>query len=64
MIILVEVLSAKGIDGESISIMNDEAKYQKAEEVKLQANAAFKAQKFDEALILFKEASSYISKLS
>ena len=44
--------------------MNDEAKYQKAEEVKLQANTAFKAQKFDEALVLFKEASSYISKLS
>mmetsp|Transcript_41380 Transcript_41380/g.54424 ORF Transcript_41380/g.54424 Transcript_41380/m.54424 type:complete len:139 (+) Transcript_41380:298-714(+) len=44
--------------------MNDEMRQQKAEETKERANVCFKAQRFDEALVLFKEASTYISKLS
>ena len=37
---------------------------QKAEETKERANQVFREQKYDEALALFKEASSYISKLN
>ena len=37
---------------------------QKAEETKERANQLYKEKKYDEALILFKEASNYINKLS
>lgn len=37
---------------------------QKAEETKERANQVFREQKYDQALVLFKEASSYISKLN
>ena len=44
--------------------MNDEIKYTQAEEFKAKANVAYKEKRYDEALQLFKEASTYISKLS
>jgi len=37
---------------------------QKAEETKERANQLYKEKKYDEALILFKEASNYINKLN
>ena len=37
---------------------------QKAEEIKERANQLYKEKKYDEALILFKEASNYINKLN
>ena len=44
--------------------MNDETRQRKAEETKERANQCFREQRYDEALQLFKEASTYISKLS
>lgn len=44
--------------------MTDDQKMQKAEETKERANQLYKEKKYDEALILFKEASNYINKLN
>ena len=44
--------------------MNDETRMLKAEETKERANQCFREKRYDEALLLFKEASTYISKLS
>lgn len=44
--------------------MTDDMRCQKAEEVKKLANQAFREQRFDEALVHYKEASTFVSKLS
>ena len=62
--IKMELLAVKDVDTGSVSIMNDEQKLAKAEETKERANEAYRAQRYDEALLLFKEASSYVARLS
>ena len=64
LLIEIEVLSAKATDSQSVAIMNDETRMLKAEETKERANQCFREKRYDEALLLFKEASTYISKLS
>lgn len=59
-----EVVGARDSDQESASLMSDQLKLERAEETKARANHAFREKRYDEALILFKEASSYVSKLS
>ena len=57
------MLDVKDVDTASLSILNDEQRIQKATEVKVLANQAFKGGKLDEALALYKEAANYMSKL-
>lgn len=59
-----EVLAVRDVDSASLKIMTDEMRCEKAEEVKKLANEAFREQRFDEALVLYKEASMYVGKLS